>query len=108
MNQKRFNEIVNETLDKCKSTLVVKQEEYNLTADRFDSFKQGAGITGWAPDKVLLGYMCKHLASIIQMINSDQQFTKERVTEKVVDACNYLLLLRGLWEEMGKIKEEDQ
>ena len=106
MTQERFNEIVEETLKKCTDLLVVKQAEYNLTADRFDSFKRGAGLTGWKPDQVLLGYLTKHLSSMIEMINSDKQFTREKVDEKLGDILNYILLLRGLWEDIGKIKEE--
>lgn len=106
MNQQRFGEIVEETVKKSLATLLVKQDEYNLTTDRFDTFKLGTGITGWKPDQVLLGFLTKHLISIISMINSDQQFTKDRIDEKIGDAINYLLLLRGLWEDMGKIKEE--
>jgi len=108
MNQKRFNEIVEDTLKRCKDVLGVKQDEYNLTEDRFDTFKMGAGLTGWKEDQVLLGFVTKHLISIISMINSDQQFTKDRVDEKIGDAINYLLLLRGLWEEIGKIKEDNK
>lgn len=105
MNQERFNEIVNKTVKRSTDLLVVKQAEYNLSKDRFDSFKHGAGITGWKPDQVLLGYLTKHLASIIEMINSDQKFSEEKIDEKIGDAINYFLLLRGLWEDMGKVKK---
>lgn len=106
MTQEAFNKIVEETVKRSTDLLVVKQAEYNLTADRFDSFKQGAGITGWQPDQVLLGYLTKHLASIISMINSDKQFSKEKVDEKIGDAINYFILLRGLWEDIGKVKKD--
>jgi len=105
MTQKRFNQIVEETVKRSTDLLVVKQAEYNLSNDRFDSFKRGAGITGWKPDQVLLGYLTKHLASIVDMINSDQQFTEEKIEEKIGDAINYFLLLRGLWEDIGKVKK---
>jgi hypothetical protein len=34
MTQEKFNKIVEEMLDKCKSTLIKKQNEYNLDNDR--------------------------------------------------------------------------
>lgn len=108
MTQQDFNQIVTKMLDHARDTLVKKQAEYNLSDNRFDSFIHGAGITGWTPEQVLLGYWTKHLASIIEIINSKAQFSEELVDEKIGDAINYLLLLRGLLEDQNRIIKQTE
>lgn len=105
MTSADFNKIVEAETERIKSVLIKKQAEYNLTDDRFDSFKHGAGITGWTPEQVLLGYLTKHIASIIEMINSKKSFPKELWEEKIGDYLNYGLLLRGLIEDQNKFSE---
>lgn len=108
MTHERFNQIVEEETDYIKSLLIKKQAEYNLDADRMSHFKAAAGITGWTPEKTLLGYLTKHLASIRDMINSEGKFPRELWVEKITDASNYFILLLGLLEDDDMFSDKDK
>lgn len=99
-----FNKIVKEQCDKIKSTLSMKQSEYNFTADRFDSFKRAAVLEDTSAVKALEGYLTKHVISLYDMLNSGEKFTKERWEEKISDSINYLILLRGILEDTDMFK----
>lgn len=108
MKFKDFDKIVNNELAYVQKLLTSKKAEYNLTDDRFDSFKHGAEITGWTPEQVLLGYWTKHLASIIEMVNSKEVFDDARWQEKLTDSINYNLLLLGLVKDTGRSKTQEE
>lgn len=110
MTIERFNEIVNEFTDeRIKKLLVKKANEYSLdNADRLANFKSGANIASWDPIKVLFGYQLKHITSYIDMINSDEKFSRDLWLEKTGDIVNYCILLLGLLEDEDKFKKEEK
>ena len=100
MTQERFNEVVDEELNRIRSVLITKQQEYNLeNSDRLEHFKHAGAMAGWEPEKALYGYMLKHLMSITDMINSGKKFNRELWQEKMGDIHNYLILLLALLED---------
>lgn len=106
----RFNEIVNEFTDeRIKELLVKKANEYSLdNTDRLSNFKNGANISHWDPVKVLFGYQLKHITSYIDMINSDEKFSRDLWLEKMGDITNYFILLLGILEDEDKFKKEEK
>jgi len=111
MTHERFNEVVEEMLDKCKSTLIKKQDEYNLDEDRLSFFKDGNELTKLPPERILYLFMFKHIKSLADMVASEKSYPKELWEEKIQDNINYLLLLRALLEddklmdEVNKVKK---
>ena len=105
MTHERFNEIVNEEVERIKSVLIKKQQEYNLDEDRLSHFKHAAGAVSWSPEEALLGYATKHWVSLVDMINSKNKFSRDVYVEKVTDLCNYLILLLGLVEDDQLLKD---
>lgn len=111
MNAKEFNSLV----EKCTNTIqemlgASKADEYNLNKNnRFDTFYKAAAISGETPEQALFGFWLKHLVSITDMVSksAEQKFTKERWQEKIIDSCNYGLLLLGLLEDQDKFLSED-
>jgi len=102
MTTKEFDKVVEAELDYVKSLLCSKGAEYNLVDDdRFQVFKHAAALQQNTPKQALLGMLTKHIISIVDMINSDEKYTKERWTEKITDYLNYGLLLLGLAESEG-------
>jgi len=97
MNFDKFNKIVERRCDLIKSVLAKKGAEY-ADADALSNFKRGAAITGGTSEEVLLGYMTKHLVSVIDLIKGKNN-TEEVATEKIGDTINYLILLEGLLKE---------
>jgi hypothetical protein len=107
MTQEKFNKIVEEMLDKCKSTLIKKQNEYNLDNDRLSFFKEGNELTKLPPERILYLFMFKHIKSLADMIASEKAYSKELWEEKIQDNINYLLLLRALLEDDKMFKDTD-
>lgn len=77
MTQDKFNEIVQQEIDRIKAVLVKKQGEYNLDVDRLSHFKRAAVLAQKTPEDVLYGYMLKHIMSVSDMIASGKTYSKE-------------------------------
>lgn len=111
MTHEKFNKVIDEMLEKCKSTLTKKQDEYNLDEDRLSFFKEGNDLTKLSPERILYLFMYKHIKSLADMVASEKSYPKELWEEKIQDNINYLLLLRALLEddklmdEVNKVKK---
>lgn len=102
MNHKRFDQIVEERLARCREVLCAKGEEYSRNNDRLWNFKAAARHLDTTTGKALLGMKVKHdvsLSDMIDDIDSGCIFSRGYVSEKIGDSINYLLLLEGLIEE---------
>ena len=106
MKTERFNQIVEEQINKIRSVLVKKADEYNLEEDRLGFFKRAAAFAQETPEQALYGFLLKHLQSITDMVQSGKEYSKELWQEKITDAMNYLVLLLGLLEDTGRAKEK--
>ena len=98
MTSNEFNQILEYTINRCKSLLQSKSKEY-ATDDRLHNFKSAANLKGETPIKTLAGMMAKHTISVYDMCMSGQDYTKALWDEKICDSINYLILLRALVEE---------
>lgn len=100
MTNVEFSKIVDKMLDRSRDIFVSKTEEYDLMPrDRFRQFKVAAALQNLTPKQALCGMMCKHVTSIFDMVDTDDDYPIEKWDEKITDNINYLLLLRGLIEE---------
>lgn len=99
MTTEKFNEIVEEFLEKTKATLIKKEDEYSLGEDRFAFFKREAQIANVTPEKALYFCMLKHLTSFIDMVNTGDKYSQELWFDKLGDIVNYCILLYGLLDD---------
>ena len=99
MNQERFNEIIQEQVNTCLDTLVVKAKEY-ATDDKLHNFRTAASLHGGTMEQALAGMMAKHTVSVYDMCNSGQVYNLNLWNEKITDSINYLLLLRAVVGEV--------
>lgn len=107
MTSDKFNEVVQEEIKNIENTLIRKQAEYNLDDDRLGFFKHNAAFLGRTPEETLWAMASKHFISLTDMVNSDNKFSEALFDEKITDAINYLILLKGLVLDTGKaIKKE--
>ena len=106
MTQENFNKIVEEETDRIKSVLVKKQAEYNLDEDRLSHFKRAAVFAQESPEKVLFGYLLKHLMSVSDMVSSDEAYSEAVWHEKMTDIHNYLILLYALLKDTDSFKTD--
>ena len=101
-----FNQIVEEQMQKCKDTLIVKAAEYS-TEDRLHNFMVASEFMGVSPEQVCLGFLSKHLVSISDMCMQSSQgghYTELLWDEKIGDSINYLLLLSAIIRRENKNK----
>ena len=106
MKTEDFNKIVEGQIEKVRSVLVKKADEYNLEEDRLGFFKRSAAFAQETPEQALYGFLLKHLQSITDMVQSGKEYSKELWQEKITDAMNYLVLLLGLLEDTGRSRDK--
>lgn len=98
MTENRFEQVVDETLNKIKETLIVKGKEYRRNNNPFHNFDVGSQITGLIREKVLDGMLLKHEVSIADITNdlTEGKLPKiETVEEKFGDNLIYLILKKA-------------
>ena len=92
-----FDKIVDERIKKIKEVLQKKGDEY-ATGDRMHNFKRAGELLGCTPEKALLGFLVKHIISVIDLINGKPL----DIDEKIGDCINYFILLEALLKEVRK------
>ena len=95
MRESEFNELVDETLEEIRDTLIVKGAEYRRDNNVFHNFEEGAKRTGLTREKVLDGFLLKHEISINDMVNDiskDKLPNIAKVNEKFGDLLIYNII----------------
>ena len=102
-NQTQLTKILENCIKKMKEVLSAKNKEYSDGEDRLANFRRSGGLQGICPEKALIGMWSKHVVSIIELAKwaetEDPRLTEKIVDEKIIDAMNYLVLLRALLAE---------
>lgn len=104
MEANLFYNSAQEFIESQFEILFKKKEEYATDGNVFENFENAVGISFHdTPEGVLWEYMVKHLQSIKDMIKDLEiggevggHYDEKLVNEKIGDAINYLLLLRGM------------
>jgi hypothetical protein len=103
MTNEEFSRIVEERMSKIRKTLITKASEYATGGDRLYNFKRGSEITKEHPCQVCIGYMTKHLVSLLDLVedlvNEKHDRVKSLLEEKLGDTLVYLFLLEALMKE---------
>ena len=98
MTEERFEQIVDETLNQIKETLIVKGKEYRRNNNPFHNFEEGSKRSGLIREKVLDGMLLKHEISIADITNdlTEGKLPKiETIEEKFGDNLIYLILKKA-------------
>ena len=95
MSSGQFKQMVGRRLALTEQILNSKGSEYATDANRFHNFDAASDFTGDTPEKVLWGFLMKHIVSV-QDIVEHPVVTEERMDEKIGDCICYLILLEGL------------
>ena len=124
MNIKDFKDLIDSRTAAIKYNLGVKGEEYNDGIDILHNFKRGSQIAGCCREKVLFGFMLKHIISVLDMIDEVENSNKildddrdkqprlardiDKVDEKIGDCINYLILLEASFKERINQDQENE
>ena len=107
MTENRFEQIVDETLNQIRETLIIKGKEYRRSNNPFHNFEEGAKISGQTPERVLNGFLLKHLISYQDILNDlDKGILpkQEMIDEKFTDILVYFTIQNIMLLE--RIKKE--
>jgi hypothetical protein len=98
MTGDEFNDVVVRRCERIKTILTRKAAEYASEDDRLHNFKAAGKLLDTTPEEALLGFLMKHLVSVLDMVHDlpVQQKPLSLWDEKIGDAINYLILLEGL------------
>ena len=99
MNNRTFQQILNNRIRETKDTLGTKQAEYTKAGDRLHNFKVAARYDNEDPERALWGILKKHLVSVQDLVNDPSLVTDHLITDKIGDSINYLILLEALFRE---------
>lgn len=102
MTHKEFDIFLNQQLDKIKSVLASKSEDYSDKGDKLFNFKEAAKVDGITPIEALRGMHLKHRTSIRQGLDEllvDKVRPWEWWLEKCIDDINYDILQLALLKE---------
>lgn len=105
-NNEQFWNSVNGVRARCDDVLKVKGNDYSGNVDRYKEFKDTAERTGLTKYQVLAVYLNKHINSIFMAIRNNPykpNLRAEHISEKIIDAHNYLYFLSAILES-----EEDE
>ena len=110
MTNKRFDEVVNNTIEHIKDVLLIKSKEYQRNQDPFHNFNEGSKRSGLIREKVLDGMLLKHEISIADMTNDLEKGILpkiETVEEKFGDNLIYLILKKAsIIDKIEQYEEE--
>lgn len=106
MQNDRFNDLIETTLDNAKRTLTRKSEGYSTEEDRLHNFRTGAALNGITMEQVCWGMATKHIISIRDMVMSGETYNADIWDEKLGDAINYLALLKAITAESSSPSDE--
>jgi hypothetical protein len=95
LKEQEFETRVNHTLEKIKLLLITKGKEYRRENNPFHNFERGSLMTNEPREKVLKGFLLKHVISVDDMINDlDKEILPQeaQVEEKFNDILVYYLI----------------
>lgn len=107
MNNEKFNKVLDERIEKTKSVLRCKANEYASDQDRLHNFNVAAKLNSGGnitPEEACFGMLRKHIVSVMDMVQKSAVGvypTKEMRDEKIGDTINYLILLEAIFIENG-------
>lgn len=109
MTEKRFEEIVDNFLNKIRETLITKGKEYRRNNNPFHNFDVGAQRSGLIREKVLDGFLLKHEISIADITNDLEKGILPKIStldEKFGDNVIYLIIKMA--SIIDKIESKDE
>lgn len=96
MTTKDFLELAQQTFDECFNIIKNKNHDYSDKNDPFSNFKFSGKVAGITPEQAALNLIGTKLARLNELITNSKSAKNESIEDSILDAINYLLLLRGM------------
>lgn len=99
--EQQFEVEINNTLEKIKELFLVKGKEYRRNNNPFHNFDVGSLMTGQTPQRVLNGFLLKHLISYNDILNDFDKGIKPTdymIEEKFNDILVYFLIQKTMFK----------
>jgi hypothetical protein len=106
MNAEEFDKFLDETLDRTRSVLKSKGDEYvpGDNKSRFHNFEKTAHLNDESLEQALWGFVSKQVVSLSDMVKVDStSYSIAQWDEKTGDVLNYMILLRGIVRHKEKL-----
>ena len=100
-----FDQVVEDTIARVRELLVTKGKEYRRNGNPYHNFESGATKTGLSRERVLDGFLLKHLVSIDDMTNDlDNGIMPDadKVEEKFLDVIVYTIIKKAMMLENAR------
>ena len=117
MNTEAFIQMRKEFLEEMAAMDFTKGKEYANSENRFDNFNRIGAELGIPAEMVALVYFRKHVDAIFHFGKDLQKgyslreidaLASEPIESRILDACNYLILLLGIIKDRRTALEADE
>lgn len=102
MNSSEFKSFLKQKQALAPRTMTTKADEYATDDNRFHNFEISnilqSLVARPSPERAAWNIGSKHMASIIDILNSDDTYSSGYLDEKFGDLINYIYLIWGMLE----------
>jgi hypothetical protein len=99
MTQEDFNNLVQDTFDKCKEVLTTKGKVYG-TSDRLSQLKLGGKLGDLSPELFSYTLVSKHFVALQGLLQRQRSIPLAKFDDYLLDIINYMVLIRALLREV--------
>lgn len=93
LSPEEFARLLKELDNSSVNTLISKNKLYSADGDCLHNFRIGGDISGLTPAQTCWGYLTKHLASLRDIVFTNDFTDGDILLEKCQDAINYIRFL---------------
>ena len=93
MTKERFNELVDQIIEKSGKTLKEKNAKYAPANDALHNFHYGAQLDNSTTAQTIWHYMKKHMVALLDKIKNNSWEDIDDAEEKIQDCINYLIFM---------------
>lgn len=108
MTKERFNELVDQIIEKSGKTLKEKNAKYAPANDALHNFHYGAQLDNSTTAQTIWHYMKKHMVALLDKIENDSWEDIDDAEEKIQDCINYLIFMFAAAHESYDAKMEEK
>lgn len=103
MTNKKFLESIANTYATGVALVEVKNADYASSTNPFKNF-ESATVAGVDVKRAILIRVLDKIARISNLLDKEAKVRDEKITDTIIDCCNYLAILKAKLEDEGSTK----